>query len=176
MVSTEQHSALQICCAVIPNPVVDVVHFAPVGWSVAVAELASTVLGGKRDGVSAGVEALFAAEVECLTVVIEADRHDAGGAGVPFDGCDADPFGLPFDVSDPASSTQVAIGDQKFDRRTLRTEHNCGVGGGADRKIGFSNFFTLQRRQTACSHPKKAWIQDVLKRHLSHQEPYQIRH
>ena len=78
----------------VAGPVVDVVGFAPAGWSVAVAELAAAVTGGDRQPLSGGEQALFAAEVQNLCVAVEDDRHDPGGAGVSFDGGDGDRFGV----------------------------------------------------------------------------------
>ena len=107
VVSAEQDSAVCVRRAVVSNPVVDMVGFAPAGWSVAVAELAAAVAGGDGYCLSAAEESVFPAEVEDLALGVELDGDDPGGAGVSFDGGDGHRFGVTFDEPDPAPLTQV---------------------------------------------------------------------
>jgi len=110
--------------------VVDVVGFAPAGWSVAVAELAAAVAGGDADALSAAEESVFPAEVEDLALGVELDGDDPGGAGVSFDGGDGHRFGVTFDEPDPAPLTQVLVCDEEFYSGTFGIAEGFGYSSG----------------------------------------------
>jgi hypothetical protein len=52
--SAEEDSAVEVGCAAVPLPVIDVVRFAPGGWAIAAGEEASAVSGGEHNPLAGG--------------------------------------------------------------------------------------------------------------------------
>jgi len=73
MMPAEQNPVRNVCGAVIPIPLLDVVGFAPRWRSFAPAEAATTISCGEGDALGSGEHPLFATNVEWLKVVV---KHD----------------------------------------------------------------------------------------------------
>src|SRR5690606_26969204 len=101
----QEHAVVDVGAASVFVPMVDVVCFAPGGWSRA--HDASAVAGGHRDALLLGEEALLAAEVEGAPVGVEQDRHGATAADVTLGGGDGDGVVLAFEVG---GADPVAVG------------------------------------------------------------------
>jgi hypothetical protein len=86
MSSAKKDAIRNVRLAVVTLPLVDMVSFAPGGWSVAAGEAASAVPDGHTSPLALGEEPLDATDVHALAVVVELDRHDSGVAEVAFDG------------------------------------------------------------------------------------------
>jgi hypothetical protein len=71
MVPTEQNPVRNVCGAVIPIPLLDVVGFAPRWRSFATAEPATTISCGEGDALGSGEHPLFATNVERLKAFVE---------------------------------------------------------------------------------------------------------
>ncbi|MDP9116227.1 MAG: hypothetical protein M3O28_02975, partial [Actinomycetota bacterium] len=88
MVFAEKHAVRHVCAAGVSRPVLDVVRFAPGGWSFATRPQASAVPLGQSDALSWGEESVFAADIEWLSVRVEGHGEGSLGAGESFDGLD----------------------------------------------------------------------------------------
>ena len=99
--SAEEYADRDIRSPLVSMPEFDMVRLTPAGRSLAVAEAASTVSDSKGNPLPRGEEALFAPNVESLTLGIEANRNRAGLTHVTFDDGNAHGLGLAFDVAEP---------------------------------------------------------------------------
>ena len=70
MMSAQQDSSVDVGCATISLPVVDVVCFAPGWWPFATGPAASAIACGKGDALGPAEESAFAAQVEWLAGVL----------------------------------------------------------------------------------------------------------
>lgn len=88
MEPAEQHPVGDVGLAVISGEFVDVVSLCPARWPIAAGKAASSITGGKPDSLPSGEEALLAADIDDLTVGVEADGDHTGIAGKPLDRLD----------------------------------------------------------------------------------------
>ena len=98
VLSAEEHAVGEVCLAVVAHPFVDVVCFAPFGWSLAVADDASAVSGGEGDALSSGEGALSASDIEGLTFEADRDGKYAVVARDSLGGSDGNRVGLALDA------------------------------------------------------------------------------
>ncbi|HQE47664.1 MAG TPA: hypothetical protein PKY48_10900 [Rhodoglobus sp.] len=130
--SAEQDAAIDVGVPLVSLPVIDVMHLAPTGRTIAHAELASAISRGHAHPLPATEESILATEIHNFAVVGESDGQKTGRARVAFDGRDGHAFSLALDEPEATASPQVSVGDQKLDSGSLRAQHDRRIGRSAD--------------------------------------------
>ena len=118
MVSAEEDAASDAGFAGISEPFVDVVCFAEVWGALTAVGSAAAVSGGQSDALPVGVVALFASDVDDVSVGVEGDGDGAGVAG--------DALGDVHSDADAALPEQAAV-------LGLAAVGGAGVGFGGER-------------------------------------------
>jgi hypothetical protein len=102
-------------------------HFAPGWWPVTARNSTASVARRQSDPLPLGEEALFAADVEALAIVVESDRHHSGDAHIPLDGADAHRVRVALDPADPSALLEVAPGDQHPHGGLTSSDNGAGI-------------------------------------------------
>src|SRR5487761_2059679 len=127
MVLAQENSVGDVGAAAVSGPVLDVVGFAPGGWTFAAGPAASAIALGECDALAGGEEALLATDVERLAVLVKDDSHGALGAGETFDGLDRDGLLCALESSVSCAGDELLLGDRHPHRGGTRAQELTGL-------------------------------------------------
>ena len=134
VVFAEEQSVGDVGAAVVSGPVLDVVGFAPGGWSVASGPEAAAVAFGEGGALAWGEESVFAPDVEGVAVAVEDDGDRALGAGEALDSCDRDGLLRALQTPVTGACDELLFRDRDPYRRSTVTQQltRCHLGAGRD--------------------------------------------
>ena len=137
VVFAEEQSVGDVGAAVVSGPVLDVVGFAPGGWSVASGPEAAAVAFGEGGALAWGEESVFAPDVEGVAVAVEDDGDGALGAGEALDRGDRDRELSALEAAVSGAGDEVACGDRDAHGRCAVAEQLGGFdfGAGGDQAV-----------------------------------------